>query len=117
MALANEYTLKLFASGFCSSSALSISWGVNNGGISLTSEIHILAASLQFSGCICLLLLNRVERQERAVQVEVHCSGLAVSSGRASAFHVVRLVGRVKMMLHVIGHRCDGSRFCHGFCF
>ena len=89
IALANEYTLKPFASGFCSSSALSVSCGVNNGSIWLTSEIHIAAASRQFSGCVCFLLSNRVERQERRVEVEVHCSGLAVSSGRASAFHIV----------------------------
>lgn len=109
IARANEYTLKLFAFGFCSSSALSVSCSVNNDGISSISEIHILAASLQFSGYACFLLLNKVERQERAVQVEVHCSGLDVSSGQASAFHIVRLVGRVKL-LHVVSHMCDGSR-------
>jgi hypothetical protein len=89
IALANEYTLKLFESGFCSSSALSVSCGVNDGGISLTSEIHIEAANQQFSGCICFLLSNMVGRKKRGVEFEVHCSGLAVSSGRASAFHVV----------------------------
>jgi len=89
IALANEYTLKLFASGFCSSSALSVSCGVNDGGILLTSEIHIVAANRQFSGCICFLMSNRVERQKRGVEFEVHCSDLAVSSGRTSAFHIV----------------------------
>lgn len=86
IALANEYTLKLFGSGFCSSFALSVSCGVNDGGISLTSEIHIVAASRQFSGCICFLLSNR---QKRAVQSEEHYSGLAVSSCRASVFRVI----------------------------
>jgi len=88
IALANEYTLKLFASGFCSSSALSISCCVSNGGIALTSGIHILVASLQFSGYVCLLLSNVVERKERGVEFEGHCSGLGVRSGGASAFHI-----------------------------